>query len=207
MKNVLISTISRRNSNFPKVDVIPKDVKAVGHHLTKSGLMVFGFVLLSNANLPYMPRRRASRTEAAAIQSIPFTQSIVSDSSKSIAMKWFPTFLLCVSLQAQAQCEFTEASIETSTDEWGEEMSWILYQSLESGESFPLLRFKGSLMTTTSQTCAWKMAATSSHVGLLGDGWNGGEISCSPTLKKVSWSRSRWMMDTKGGFVPGGDGV
>ena len=66
------------------------------------------------------------------------TQSIVSDSSKSIAMKWFPTFLLCVSLQAQAQCEFTEVSIETSTDEWGEEMSWILYQSLESGESFTL---------------------------------------------------------------------
>ena len=50
---------------------------------------------------------------------------------------------LCVSLQAQAQCELTEVNIETSTDEWGEEMSWTLFQSLEIGGAFPLASFQG----------------------------------------------------------------
>ena len=100
-------------------------------------------------------------------------------------MKWFPTFLLCVSLQAQAQCEFTEVSIETSTDEWGEEMSWILYQSLEGGESFPLASFQGQFDgTTTSQTlCLEDGCYFFSVLDSWGDGWNGGEISCSPTLE------------------------
>ena len=113
------------------------------------------------------------------------TQSIVSDSSKSIAMKWFPTFLLCVSLQAQAQCEFTEVNIETSTDEWGEEMSWTLYQSLEIGGALPLASFQGQFDgTTTSQTlCLEDGCYFFSVSDSWGDGWNGGEISCSPTLE------------------------
>ena len=63
------------------------------------------------------------------------------------------SFLLCVSLQAQAQCEFPTSNIETSTDLWGEEMSWILYQSPETGGPFPLASFQGQFDgTTTSQT-------------------------------------------------------
>ena len=100
-------------------------------------------------------------------------------------MKWFPTFLLCISLQAQAQCEFTEVNIETSTDEWGDEMSWTLFQSLEGGESFPLASFQGQLDgTTTSQIlCLEDGCYFFSVSDSWGDGWNGGEISCSPSLE------------------------
>ena len=100
-------------------------------------------------------------------------------------MKWFPVLLVCLSFQAQAQCEFTEVNIETSTGEWGEEMSWTLYQSPEIGGAFPLASFQGQFDgTTTSQTlcledgCYFFLASDS-----WGDGWNGGEISCNPALE------------------------
>ena len=100
-------------------------------------------------------------------------QSIVDDLSKSIAMKWFPSFLLCVSLQVQAQCEFTEVSIETSTDEWGEEMSWTLYQSLDDGTALALASFQGQFDgTTTSQTlCLEDGCYFFSVSDSWGDGW------------------------------------
>ncbi len=36
---------------------------------------------------------------------------------------------------ALAQCEFTELTLETTTAEWGAEVSWELYQVLESGDA------------------------------------------------------------------------
>ena len=36
---------------------------------------------------------------------------------------------------ASAQCEFTELTLETTTAEWGAEVSWELYQVMESGDA------------------------------------------------------------------------
>ena len=99
-------------------------------------------------------------------------------------MKWFPIFLLCVSLQAQAQCEFTEVNIETSTDEWGDEMSWTLFQSLEGGESFPLASFQGQFDgTTTSQTLCLEDGCDFFSVSdAWGEGWHGEKFHATQPL-------------------------
>ena len=56
-----------------------------------------------------------------------------------------------LSLFAQAQCLFTEVTIETSTGQWSEEMSWDLYHVLENGEEL-IATFQGETnQTTTSQ--------------------------------------------------------
>ena len=101
-------------------------------------------------------------------------------------MKWFAVILGCLSFQAQAQCEFTEVSIQTSTDEWGDEMSWTLYQSVDwSAAPLPLASFQGQFdETTSSQTlCLEDGCYFFSVSDSWGDGWNGGEISCSPALE------------------------
>ena len=91
-------------------------------------------------------------------------------------------------------------------------MSWILYKSLEGGESFPLASFQGQFdgTTTSRPPFAWKMAATSSQCWILGAmGGTWGEISCSPTLEGFMEPFTLDEADTKGVFgVPEkGDGV
>jgi polyhydroxybutyrate depolymerase len=83
-----------------------------------------------------------------------------------------------------AQCAFTEVTIETSTGQWSEEMSWDLYHVLENGEEL-IATFQGETnQTTTSQElcledgCYYLQALDS-----WGDGWNGGEVSCTPILE------------------------
>ena len=93
-------------------------------------------------------------------------RSIVSDSSKNChEMVSIP--FVCVTF-SQAQCEFTEVNIETSKDEWGEELSGS-YISLWKAESlFRWLRFKGSLMGRCHQTIVlgrWLLDLSSNSVG------------------------------------------
>lgn len=83
-----------------------------------------------------------------------------------------------------AQCAFTEVTIETSTGQWSEEMSWDLYHVLENGEEL-IATFQGETnQTSTSQElcledgCYYLQALDS-----WGDGWNGGEVSCTPVLE------------------------
>ena len=63
-------------------------------------------------------------------------------------MKWLRSFL-CVSLQAYGQCEFTEVSIQTST-QWGDEMSWELFYALDGSEPLLIASFQGESDWTTS---------------------------------------------------------
>ena len=105
-------------------------------------------------------------------------------------MKWFHVLLCCFSYQAFAQCDFTEVNIQTSTGEWGDEMSWDLYQNLDNGEALLLASFQGEFdqMTTNDQLCLEDGCYFFSVSDSWGDGWNGGEISCSPSLEGFTGS-------------------
>ena len=77
-----------------------------------------------------------------------------------------------------AQCAFTEVTIETSTGQWSEEMSWDLYHVLENGEEL-IATFQGETnQTSTSQElcleygCYYLQALDS-----FGDGWSGNAVS------------------------------
>ena len=76
-------------------------------------------------------------------------------SHKSAFMEWSHVLLCCFSYQAFAQCDFTEVNIQTSTGEWGDEMSWDLYQNLDNGEALLIASFQGEFdqMTTNDQLC------------------------------------------------------
>ncbi len=55
---------------------------------------------------------------------------------------------------ASAQCEFTELTLETTTAEWGAEVSWELYQVMESGDEL-VASFQGvdDGVTSTETLC------------------------------------------------------
>lgn len=111
-------------------------------------------------------------------------------SHKSAFMKWSHVLLCCFSYQAFAQCDFTEVNIQTSTGEWGDEMSWDLYQNLDNGEALLIASFQGEFdqMTTNDQLCLEDGCYFFSVSDSWGDGWNGGEISCSPSLEGFTGS-------------------
>ncbi|MDC3397422.1 alpha/beta hydrolase-fold protein [Flavobacteriales bacterium] len=84
---------------------------------------------------------------------------------------------------ASAQCEFTELTLETTTAEWGAEVSWELYQVMESGDAL-VASYQGvEDFATSSETlcledgCYYLLALDS-----WGDGWNGTEVSCTPAI-------------------------
>ena len=90
-------------------------------------------------------------------------------------MKWFHVLFCCVSLQAYAQCEFTEVSIQTSTAQWGDEMSWELFYALDGSEPLLIASFQGESDWTTSDQvlCLEEGCYFFAVADSWGDGWNG----------------------------------
>ena len=123
-------------------------------------------------------------------------------------MTWFPPF--CVShFKHKAQCEFTEVNIETSTGEWGEEMSWTLYQSLEGGDRFSVGFDKGSSMGRHNPNIVFgRRLLLLLSVGLLGRWVERGRTSHAIQPLKVSLSLSPWYDGYEGYLAfQVGDGV
>ena len=100
-------------------------------------------------------------------------------------MKWFYVVFCFISLQSYAQCEFTEVSIQTSTAQWGDEMSWELFHALDGSEPLLIASFQGESDWTSSDQvlCLEDGCYFFSVADSWGDGWNGGAISSSQPLE------------------------
>ena len=70
---------------------------------------------------------------------------------------------------ASAQCEFTELTLETTTGEWGAEVSWELYHVMESGDEL-VASFQGvDDGVTSSETLCLEDGATICSRWTLGE--------------------------------------
>ena len=90
---------------------------------------------------------------------------------------------LFFSLQVSGQCEYTEISLASSTGDWGDEMSWELYQGTES-DTILIASFQGMYDDqSSSQTlCLEDGCYVLLALDSWGDGWNGGTISTDINL-------------------------
>ena len=69
---------------------------------------------------------------------------------------------------ASAQCEFMELTLETTTAEWGAEVSWELYQVMETGDAL-VASYQGvEDFATSSETLCLEDGCYYLLTGLLG---------------------------------------
>ena len=105
---------------------------------------------------------------------------------KSDAMKYVFSLTIVLSFSIWsivAQCEYTELTLTTATLQWGEEMSWELYQVADNGDEL-IASHQAELDSTESvdvvcleDGCYYFLLLDS-----WGDGWNGGTLSSAPAI-------------------------
>ena len=82
-----------------------------------------------------------------------------------------------------AQCAYTELTLTTTTLQWGEEMSWELYQVADNGDE--LIASHQAEMDSTESVDVVCLEDGCYYFLLLdswGDGWNGGTLSSDPVI-------------------------
>ena len=76
----------------------------------------------------------------------------------------------------QAQCEFTSVAAISNTGEWGEEMSWELYE-INSSEVLASFQGEADNATQTDTLCLEPGCYVFYLYDSWGDGWNGGSLT------------------------------